>query len=146
MTSLLVRRLMVDVSAAGDTWHPLTGVTIVDPLVIPRVIRRTRYSGGWGGSYVLGHDWTLAVTYTMRAHDVDNRPDAQQLIEDGWADIGGDARLYVRWYDRGGLWDGRQGRATYATANAATGSPNIARVSVLFTGEGPLDEIDNPLA
>lgn len=144
-TSMLVNRLKVDVSPDGTAWTPVTGVYSVAPVITPVTAKRIPYVKGWGGSLVLSEDWALTLGYKMRIN-VAARDAGQVLVEACVGQHLVHAQIWVRWYDRTGLPEARQGFASVAVAPAADAAQSIARFVATFTGDGELTEIANPLA
>lgn len=142
---LLARRMQVDVSDDnGTTWTPLGGIYALDPRVTPLTARRIPYVKGWGGSLVLSNDWTLGVAYNQLVTGT-ARDAGQALIEARVGKFLTGAQLTVRWYDRNGLAEAWQGVGSLAVTRAASGVADIDRVAALFTGDGALLEIVNPV-
>jgi hypothetical protein len=137
--------MKVDVSDDnGGTWVALGGYYALVPLITPLTVKRVPYVTGWGGALVLSNDWTLGVAYNQLVTGTTRDP-GQALIEACVGEFLTAATLTVRWYDRNGLAEAYQGVAAVSTAKAATGVAELDRVTALFTGDGELLKIANPL-
>lgn len=142
-STLRASRYRVDVSSNGSSWHALAGITALDPEVTPVKVATVVF-GGRPRTRVRDVAWSLSATYLQLVTGT-TRDSGQGLVEGCVNQLGDDAVLFVRWYDRDGLADAWQGKASVELTRAATGVPDAALMTALFTGDGALAQIVNPL-
>lgn len=145
MTTSLARRFKVDVSADGISWLPFKGITDFAPKENPTLQSTADYdTDGFDSSEKTMTGWGL----TVKAHRITNAgvfDPGQELVRGTQFQFGELARRYVRWYDRNGAPEARQGRALVAYDQTKTGSADIEEITATFTGDGEITAIENPV-
>ncbi|MDF7641725.1 hypothetical protein PT279_09030 [Bifidobacterium sp. ESL0784] len=145
MTIALARRFKVEISQDGTTWKPLNGLTDFNPKFDPTLQDANDYeNNGWGSKEITMLAWSLECK-ANRLITANRFDEGQELCRKCVGKFGEDARLYVRWYDRNGMPEAHQGRAIVGYTQSKTGVADLEEVSITFTGDGPCEEIDNPV-
>ena len=144
MANELARRLAVDVSVDGTTWARLLGTTDVNDQDNITEQDSTDYdNAGFTSSEITLHGWMLAVKFNRKSNAGVFDP-VQEIIRQARFKFGDQARIFVRWYDRNGRNDGKQGKAFVEWNRSKTGVGDIEEISVNFKGDGILTDIANP--
>ncbi|WP_076260875.1 phage tail tube protein [Intrasporangium flavum] len=144
MSNELARRLAVDISADNTTWARLVGTTDVNDQDNMTEQDASEYeTDGFAATEVTMHGWLLAVKFNRKSNAGVFDP-VQEIIRAARFKFGDAARVWVRWYDRNGRNDGKQGRALVEWNRSKTGVADIEEISVNFKGDGILVDIANP--
>ena len=144
MANELARRLAVDISADGIVWSRLLGTTDVNDQDNVTQQDSTEYdNNGFTTTEVTLHGWALMVKFNRKSNSNVFDP-VQETIRACRFQFGDAARVYVRYYDRFGREDAKQGRALVEWNRSKTGVGDIEEISVNFSGDGILTDIANP--
>lgn len=146
----LARRFRIDIDVnypgAAD-WQQLTGITDFKPDVDPTMQDADDYdSDGWGRTEKTMQKWSVEMTFFRKQDETGAFPAAQEELRNAETKFGIDARAHIRWYDKSGAAEAREGvgLVKWARANSAVADLDAAQVTI--TGDGPLTDITNPLA
>lgn len=145
MSIALARRFKVEISKDGTTWKPLNGLTDFNPKFDQTLQDANNYdNAGWSSKEITMLAWSLACK-ANRIINAKAFDEGQELCRQCSGTFGDDARLYVRWYDRNGMPEAHQGRAIVGYTQAKTGVADLEEISITFTGDGPCENIANPM-
>lgn len=89
--------------------------------------------------------WKAEVTFMRRKDAAGDYPIAQETLREAEDKFGDEARAEVRWYDRDGGPEAKQGTAFVVWERANSGVPDLDAAKVTLTGDGPLETITNPV-
>ncbi|NUH35261.1 hypothetical protein HUF15_00500 [Streptomyces samsunensis] len=102
---------------------------------------------GWDGNTKTGQGWSVTATFNRKIskdstvyHPVHEKIRA---VAFGW---GAESEIPIRWMDRNGLPEAYEGSALVEWAPSGGSKNDLDQVEVTFTGNGPLEQITNPLA
>lgn len=147
MSLQLARDYRVDVSADGTTWLKLGGVQDLAPTENPTTQSADTYdTGGFNGFEKTMTGWKV-VAKVVRPTTANVPSDPGQAIAQATRfQFGTAARVYVRWYNRNGGTEAYSGLALVDWNQTKSGVPDVAEVTISFTGDGALSLITNPYA
>jgi hypothetical protein len=146
MSTALARRFRVDVSIdGGTTWLPLRGINDLSPKPsTPTLQDANDYdTDGWSQQEKTMQAWSLVAKVNRKtsAGVFDPGQEAVRSRQLLWGD---DARIDTRWYDRNGAPEAYQGTALVGWEQSKTGVADLEEATITLTGDGALQEIDNP--
>lgn len=144
MSTELARRYRVEVSTDATTWVRVNGINDLSPQVTPNKQDDSDYENdGWASSVITQQAWTLGIKYNAKASS-GVRDAGQALIEACVGQFDTASQLYVRWYDKTGLPEAKQGQGIVEVQRSKTGVSDLNEMSATFTGQGALTDITNP--
>jgi len=145
MTTSLARRFKVDVSADGISWLPFKGITDFAPKENPTMQSTADYDNdGFDSSEKTLTGWAVTVKAHREMTSGVFDP-GQELVRARQFKFDELARAYIRYYDRNGAPEAKQGRAVVAWDQTKTGVADIEEVTATFTGDGAIVDIENPI-
>lgn len=150
-TTALARRWKMDVNMGTDTtpdWQALVAITELQPTFPPNIEESSTYdSDGWAENEKTAQSWEVAATFNRRVNETAKVFNAvHEAIRTAAFAYGEDARIHLRIYDRNGLPEAYEGKALVEWEDQGGEYNALGQVSATFTGDGPLELIDNPLA
>lgn len=144
MSTELARRYRVEVSTDGTTWVRVNGINDLAPQVTPNKQDDTDYENdGWASATITQQAWTLAMKYNAKA-SAGVRDAGQALIEGCVGQFDTAAQIYVRWYDKTGLPEAKQGQGIVEVQRSKTAVADLNEMSATITGQGALSNISSP--
>jgi len=156
--TMLARRLRVDIDTAtypASQYQQLRGIYELNPIIEPRVQDDETYDDeGWLREATTGGQWRIELKFKHSTGSDGETLDPVQafLREKFLAAVATDVRsgeIGVMLYDREGRatgyeWEGRAYVKSWARDNNAVG--DTEGISITLQGQGPLQQITNPLA
>lgn len=147
MSTSLARKFRVDVTAdltlAGG-WLQLNGIYGLKPDVSPKTIDTSAYdTNGWDSNEVISNGWAVNTDFWRRTAAGVYDP-GQELVRACVGQSGDGARCGVRWYDKNGGPEAKQGVALVKWSRAKDGVADGDAATVVLTGDGVLSTITNP--
>ena len=144
MSTELARRYRVEVSTDGTTWVRVNGINDLSPQVTPNKQDDSDYENdGWMSQVITQQAWTLGIKYNAKA-SAGVRDAGQALIEARVGQFDTASTINVRWYDKTGLPEAKQGVAIVEVQRAKTGVADLNEMQATLTGQGALNNISNP--
>lgn len=146
----LARRYRLEVNigtAATPDWELFPAITEFSWSAEPNIEDSSTYDdGGWAGNEKTGQAWEVTCTINRRKdkdstvfHPVHEFVRAAAF---GW---GADSKVELRWMDRDGGPEAYEGTALVTWAPSGGERTALDQVEVTFTGDGPLEQITNPI-
>ncbi|MDT0306130.1 hypothetical protein RM780_04025 [Streptomyces sp. DSM 44917] len=143
-------RLEVDMSAAqdGSDFQLFPAVTDFNWTAEPNHEDSSVYEdGGWAGNTKTGQAWEVVATCNRKATaDSTAYSAVHEKVRAAFFAFGDDSQVRIRWMDRDGLPEAYEGTALVTWAPQGGERTALDQVQVTFTGNGPLEQITNPLA
>lgn len=143
-------RLELDMSPAkdGSSFQLCPAVTDFNWTADPNIEDSGTYDeGGWAGNTKTGQAWKVEATVNRKATaDSTAYSAVHEALRRAFFAFGDDSVVLVRWMDRDGLPEAYQGTALVTWAPSGGARTALDQVKVTLTGDGPLVQIDNPLA
>jgi hypothetical protein len=147
----LARRWRLEVNvgtAATPDWKLCPGVVEFQPASEPNIEDSSDYdSDGWAGNTKTGQSWEVSVTINRKINDQTKvyHP-VHEAIRLAHFAYGSANLVHLRYMDRNGLPEAYEGKAIPEWAESGGETTDLGQVEITFTGDGPLETIDNPLA
>lgn len=147
----LARRWRLEVNmgtAETPDWQLCPAITEFQWTAEPNVEDSSTYDDdGWAGNTKTGQAWEVTATFNRKASadSTAYSPVHEKLRATafGW---GEGSEVPVRWMDRNGLPEAYQGSALVQWEPSGGSTTDLDQVEVTLTGNGPLQQITNPLA
>ncbi|MFI7315141.1 phage tail tube protein [Streptomyces hygroscopicus] len=147
----LARRWRLEVNMGNSTtpdWQLCPAITDFQWSAEPNVEDSSTYDDdGWAGNTKTGQAFEVTATFNRKtsADSTVYHPVHEKLraVAFGWGD---ESEVGVRWMDRNGLPEAYQGSVLVQWAPSGGAATDLDQVEVTLTGNGPLAQIDNPLA
>lgn len=150
-TNALARRWILEVNVGADEaedWQQCMGLAEFVPAAPePNNEDSSDYdSGGWTGNTKTAQSWELTFTINRKIDETQKvyHPVHEALRRAGMK-FGGASKAHVRYYDRDGMPEAYEGKGIVQWAPSGGETTALEQVEVTITGDGPLEEIDNPL-
>lgn len=140
--------LQVNKSAtATPEWETVFGLSAFTYSPTPNLVDNTDYDSVdedgtlWTGQAVASRSWSCSATLTDKDYGTASyvQDPGQKFLEDNDGQL-----VQVRWFDRQGNRDGREGSAWVGFSRGD--NSGLSTVSLTLTGDGKPAKIDNPLA
>ena len=146
----LARRYRTQINlgtTAAPDWQTVLGVVDFKPAVDPVIQKDSDYeSGGWRGNTKTAQGWMVELKISHK-YDPDTllyHP-THTALKDASEAFGTGSRVEIRYFDRDGKPDARQGTAVVTWKPDGGDDEQLDRVTVTLTGDGQLTSITNPL-
>jgi hypothetical protein len=146
----LARRYRVRINL-GTTlvpdWQILLGVVEFKPATTPKIENDSDYENeGWTGNTKTAQAWELEAKISHKANPTTGEFHPTHVkLRDVSRAFDEDSLVEVQYFDRNGRDDAWQGWALVTWAPEGGDHEQLDRVSVKFTGDGPLAAIENQL-
>lgn len=146
MTTALARDYKVDVSSDAAAWLSLKGINDLADAENPTLQPTDDFDTDGFNSFektMTGGKLTAKVFRKKNAGAFDP---AQELCRARRFKFDEAARIYVRWYDKNGGDEAHQMYALVDWNASKTAVTDVAEVTITFTADGVVSDIDNPIA
>lgn len=146
----LARRYRLEVNTsttATPNWELFPAITEFNWTAEPNVEDSSTYDDeGWAGNEKTGQAWEVTCTFNRRK-DKDSTVfhPVHEFVRAAFFGWGATNKVHIRWMDRDGAPEAYEGKAIPNWAPQGGERTALDQVEVTFTGDGPLDQIDNPL-
>jgi hypothetical protein len=144
MTVALARRYQLQVSADNTTWLNVKGVNDFNPSENPTIVGADTYDTNGINAFEKTMIGPKAIAKFLRPVAAGVYDPGQELIRATRFQFGASARLYFRWWDKGGAADAYAGYALLEWEPSKTGVADVEEVTVTFTVDGVFAAISNP--
>jgi hypothetical protein len=147
----LARRFRVNInmgSGGADDFQMLPAITNLTWTADPNIEVSTVYEDdGWEGNEKTGQAWRVTVTFNRKKSKDSTAYNAvHEALRTAALAWGEDAKVELQLCDRQGGPEAYQGFALVTWTPQGGEATALDSVQVLFTGDGPLTPITNPLA
>jgi hypothetical protein len=147
----LARRYAIDINTgttAAPVWSRLLGVREFSPAIEPTHEDDSLYEhDGWVGNVRTALAWSAEVVISHRVDATTGAFNAvHRFVRNSAMKFGVESIVGVRYFDRNGAaddaWAG-EALVTWEPEGGEHGNPD--RITITFTGNGPLEAITNPV-
>lgn len=147
----LARRWRLEINLGTDEvpdWQLCPGITEFEWTAEPNLEDGTEYdTDGWTQNTKTAQSWEVVATFNRKTTpDQTAYSPVHEAIRAAFFAYGADSNVHLRFMDRNGLPEAYEGKAVPEWEPQGGEYTDLDQVEVTFHGNGPLDEIDNPLS